>query len=58
MHNKNSSSIIMEFNSLCKNAIFKEGVNYEDIKVDKHIDKIFSSVFTRMSVRYVRLGII
>ena len=32
--------------------------NYEDIKVDKHMDKLFSSVFTGMSGRYTRLRII
>ena len=48
----------MVFDSLCKNAIFKDVANYEDIKVDKHMDEIFSSVFTGMSGRYTRLRII
>jgi len=48
----------MAFDSLCKNAIFKDVASYEDIKVDKHMDKIFSSVFTGMSGRYTRLRII
>ena len=48
----------MVFDLLCKNAIFKDVSNYEDIKVDKHMDKIFSSVFTGMSGRYTRLRII
>jgi hypothetical protein len=48
----------MVFDLLCKNAIFKDVANYEDIKVDKHMDKIFSSVFTGMSGRYTRLRII
>jgi predicted transcriptional regulator len=48
----------MVFDSLCKNVIFKNVPNYEDIKVDKHMDRIFSSVFTGMSGRYTRLRII
>ena len=48
----------MAFDSLCRNKIFKNVPNYEDIKVDKHMDKIFSSVFTGMSGRYTRLRII
>ncbi len=48
----------MPFDSLCRNKIFKDVPNYEDIKVDKHMDKIFSSVFTGMSGRYTRLRII
>ena len=48
----------MPFDSLCRNKIFKDVPNYEDIKVDKHMDKIFSTVFTGMSGRYTRLRII
>ncbi|MGI9567001.1 MAG: ArsR family transcriptional regulator [Nitrosopumilus sp.] len=48
----------MAFDSLCKNKIFKDVPNFEDIKVDKHMDKLFSSVFTGMSGRYTRLRII
>jgi predicted transcriptional regulator len=48
----------MVFDSLCKNIIFKNVPNYEDIKVDKHMDILFSSVFTGMSGRYTRLRII
>ena len=48
----------MPFDSLCKNKIFKDVPNYEDIKVDPHMNKLFSSVFTGMSGRYTRLRII
>lgn len=48
----------MPFDSLCKNLIFKDVPNYEDIKVDKHMKKLFSSVFTGMGGRYTRLRII
>lgn len=48
----------MGFDSLCKNKIFKDLPNYEDIKVDKHMEEVFSSVFTGMSGRYTRLRII
>ncbi|MFQ5476414.1 MAG: ArsR/SmtB family transcription factor [Nitrosopumilus sp.] len=48
----------MKFDSLCKNIIFKDISNYEDIKVDKHMNELFSSVFTGMSGRYTRLRII
>jgi len=48
----------MPFDSLCKNKIFKDVPNYEDIKVDKHMKELFSSVFTGMSGRYTRLRII
>ncbi len=48
----------MPFDSLCKNKIFKDVPNYEDIKVDKHMNELFSSVFTGMSGRYTRLRII
>ena len=48
----------MPFDSLCKNKIFKDVPNYEDIKVNKHMNELFSSVFTGMSGRYTRLRII
>lgn len=48
----------MPFDSLCRNKIFKDVPSYENIKVDKHMDKLFSSVFTGMSGRYTRLRII
>jgi predicted transcriptional regulator len=48
----------MPFDSLCKNKIFKDVPNFEDIKVDKHMKELFSSVFTGMSGRYTRLRII
>lgn len=48
----------MPFDSLCRNMIFKDVVNYEDIKVDKHHYELFSSVFTGMGGRYTRLRII
>ena len=48
----------MTFDSLCKNKIFKDVPNYEDIKIDKHANELFSSVFTGMGGRYTRLRII
>ena len=48
----------MPFDSLCKNKIFKDVPNYEDIKVNKHMNELFSSVFTGMSGRYTSLRII
>ncbi|MCH9041659.1 MAG: winged helix-turn-helix transcriptional regulator [Thaumarchaeota archaeon] len=48
----------MPFDSLCKNKIFKDVPNYEDIKIDKHMYKFFSSIFTGMGGRYTRLRII
>ena len=48
----------MPFDSLCKSKIFKDVPNYEDIKVDKHMNELFSSVFTGMGGRYTRLRII
>ena len=48
----------MTFDSLCKNKIFKDVLNYEDIKVDKHMSELFSSVFTGMGGRYTRLRIV
>ncbi len=49
---------IMPFDSLCKNKIFKDVPNYENIKVDKYMNELFSSVFTGMGGRYTRLRII
>ena len=37
----------MGFDSLCKNKIFKDLPNYEDIKVDKHMEEV--------SLRYEKL---
>ena len=48
----------MPFDSLCKNKIFKDVPDLENIKVDKHMNELFSSVFTGMSGRYTRLRII
>ncbi len=48
----------MPFDSLCRNKIFKDVLNLEDIKVDKHMSELFSSVFTGMGGRYTRLRII
>ena len=48
----------MKFDSLCKNKIFKDVPNLEDIKIDKHMNELFSSVFTGMGGRYTRLRII
>ena len=48
----------MPFDALCKNKIFKDVPNYEDIKVDKQMKELFSSVFTGMGGRYTRMRII
>jgi len=48
----------MSFDSLCKNKIFKDVPNFEDIKEDPHMRELFSSVFTGMSGRYTRMRII
>ncbi len=48
----------MPFESLCKNKIFKDVPNLEDIKEDPHMNKLLSSVFTGMSGRYTRMRII
>jgi len=48
----------MPFDSLCRNKIFKDVANYEDVKVDKFMQELFSSVFTGMGGRYTRLRII
>ena len=49
---------IMVFDSLCKNKIFKDVPDFENIKIDRHMNTLFSSVFTGMSGRYTRLRII
>lgn len=48
----------MPFDSLCKSIIFKDIPIYEEIKIDKHVDEIFSAVFTGMGGRYTRLRIL
>jgi len=48
----------LPFDPLCKNIIFKDVENYEDIKVDKHHYELFSSVFTGMRGKYTRMRII
>ena len=48
----------MPFDSLCKSIIFKNIQIYEEIKIDKHVDEIFSAVFTGMGGRYTRLRIL
>ena len=48
----------MPFDSLCKNKIFREVADYDKIKVDPHMNELFTSVFTGMSGRYTRLRII
>ena len=48
----------MPFDALCKSKIFKDVPDYKDIKADKHMMQVFSSVFTGMSGRYTRLRII
>lgn len=48
----------MEFDSLCKNRIFKDVQNLEDIEVDKQMAKLFSSIFTGMGGRYTRMRIL
>ena len=48
----------MPFEPLCKNKIFKDVPNFEDIKEDPHMKELFSSVFTGMSGRYTRMRII
>ena len=49
---------MLPFDSLCKNKIFREVADYDEIKVDPHMNEIFTSVFTGMSGRYTRLRII
>ena len=48
----------MPLDPLCKNKIFKDVPNYEDIKEDPHLMDLFSSVFTGMSGRYTRMRIL
>lgn len=48
----------MSFDPLCKSKIFKDIPSYENIKVDKYMNNLFSSVFTGMSGRYTRMRII
>jgi len=48
----------MPFDALCRNKIFKDVPNYEDIKEDPYMKELFSSVFTGMSGRYTRMRII
>ena len=48
----------MGFDLLCKNKIFKDVPDLENIKVDKYMNELFSSVFTGMSGRYTRMRII
>ena len=48
----------MPFDSLCKKKIFKDVERYENIKVNKYVDELFSSVFTGMGGRYTRLRIL
>ena len=58
VYNKNKKYYFMPFESLCRNKIFKDVPNYEDIKVDKQMKELFSSVFTGMGGRYTRLRIL
>jgi len=39
----------MPFDALCRNKIFKDVPNYEDIKEDPYMKELFSSIFTGMS---------
>ncbi len=48
----------MGFDSLCKSKIFKDVPNLEEVKPDKHMVDVFSSVFTGMGGRYTRLRIL
>ena len=48
----------MSFDSLCKNKIFKDVLDYGEIKVDRHMNELFTSVFIGMGGRYTRLRII
>lgn len=48
----------MPFDSLCKQKIFKDISNLEDIKIDKYANELFSSIFTGMGGRYTRLRIL
>ena len=53
-----NSSYMMPFESLCRNKIFKDVPELDDIKEDKHMNELFTTVFTGMSGRYTRLRII
>ncbi len=48
----------MPFDALCRNKIFKDVPNYEEIKEDPYMKELFSTVFTGMSGRYTRMRII
>lgn len=48
----------MPFESLCRNKIFENVPSYENIKVDKQMKELFSTVFTGMGGRYTRLRIL
>ena len=48
----------MPFDPICKNKIFKDVPEYDKIVEDKHMTKVFSSVFTGMSGRFTRMRII
>lgn len=48
----------MPFEPLCRNRIFKDVPNFDDIKEDPHMKELFASVFTGMSGRYTRMRII
>jgi predicted transcriptional regulator len=48
----------MPFDALCRNKIFKDVPNYEDIKEDPYMKELFTSIFTGMSGRYTRMRII
>ena len=50
--------MLMPFDPLCKSKIFKDIPSYENIKEDKHVAKLFSSVFTGMKGRYTRMRIL
>ena len=49
---------ILPFDSLCRNKIFRDVADYDEIKIDPHMNEVFTSVFTGMSGRYTRLRII
>jgi hypothetical protein len=55
---QNRFVLLLAFSSLCKKKIFKDVPNLDNIKVDKHVDDLFSSVFTGMGGRYTRLRIL
>lgn len=49
---------MQKFDSLCKKKFFKDLPKFDVIKPDKHVEKIFSTVFTGMGGRYTRLRIL